>query len=207
MTIHAAAQALGYSDMTIRRRIEARQFPAVKIGSKALVPRAFVEQLIADALAGKTVVVEEYAAAWLENGGSALPDNGPDGRLDEQARPRAGGPMSSVFEHLDQVVERLASLRDELLADEFAPDRAARLAAVFESEARAWSQVYELSSLRLVWRAALAAEAGARANAALWARRAAAERAGVVAGAELGCRSGGCAPPGGPHHERAGGGR
>ncbi len=75
MTIHAAAQALGYSDMTIRRRIEARQFPAVKMGCKALVPRAFVEQLIADALAGKTVVVEEYAAAWLENrGGASLSD-------------------------------------------------------------------------------------------------------------------------------------
>ena len=70
MTIHAAAQALGYSDMTIRRKIEARQFPAVKMGCKALVPRAFVKQLIADALAGKTVVVEEYAAAWLANGGS-----------------------------------------------------------------------------------------------------------------------------------------
>src|SRR5215213_9463411 len=66
MTIHAAAQALGYSDMTIRRKIEARQFPAVKMGCKALVPRAFVEKLIADALAGKTVVVEEYAAAWSE---------------------------------------------------------------------------------------------------------------------------------------------
>lgn len=64
MTIHAAAQVLGFSDMTIRRRVEARRFPAVKIGSKALVPRAFVEQLVADALAGRTVVVEEYAAAW-----------------------------------------------------------------------------------------------------------------------------------------------
>lgn len=64
MTIHAAARALGYSDMTIRRRIEARQFPAVKIGSKALVPRAFVEQLLAEAMAGRTVVVEEYAAEW-----------------------------------------------------------------------------------------------------------------------------------------------
>ena len=74
--------------------------------------------------------------------------------------------MSDVFEHLDGVVDRLAALRDELLADEFAPDRAARLAAVFESEARAWSQVYELTHLRLIWRAALAAEAGARANAA-----------------------------------------
>jgi hypothetical protein len=88
--------------------------------------------------------------------------------------------VSSVFEHLDQVVERLAGLRDELLADEFARERAARLSAVFESEALAWSQVYEMSSLRLVWRAALAAEAGARANAALWARRSARERAGVV---------------------------
>lgn len=66
MTIHAAALALGYSEMTIRRRVEARQFPAVKIGSKALVPRAFVARVLADALAGRTVVVEEYAAAWTE---------------------------------------------------------------------------------------------------------------------------------------------
>jgi hypothetical protein len=83
--------------------------------------------------------------------------------------------MSAVFDHLDEVVQRLVGLRDELLADEFAGDRAARLAAVFESEARAWSQLFELSSLRLVWRAALTAEAGARANAALWATRAAQE--------------------------------
>jgi hypothetical protein len=83
-----------------------------------------------------------------------------------------------MFEHLDQAVQRLAVLRDELLADEDAPDRAARLAVVFATEAQAWSQVYELAHLRLIWRAALAAEAGARANAALWARRAAADRAG-----------------------------
>ncbi len=88
--------------------------------------------------------------------------------------------MNGVFEHLDEVVQRLATLRDELLADELAPDRAARLAAAFESEARAWSQVYELSSLRLVWRAALAAEAGARANAALWAACADSEKAGLI---------------------------
>jgi hypothetical protein len=62
----------------------------------------------------------------------------------------------------------------------FAPDRASRLAPVFEAEARAWSQRYELSSLRLVWRAALAAEAGARANAALWAQRAIESRALVL---------------------------
>ena len=88
--------------------------------------------------------------------------------------------MSDVFEHLDQAVDRITTLRDKLLADLGAPQRAARLAAVFEAEAFAWSQVYELSHLRLIWRAALAAEAGARANAALWARRAVQERAGVV---------------------------
>ena len=89
--------------------------------------------------------------------------------------------MSSVFEHLDQAVDRLATVRDELLADPYAVDRAARLAAVFESEACAWSQVYELSRRRLIWRAALAAEAGARVNAAVWARRAVRERAAVAA--------------------------
>ena len=86
--------------------------------------------------------------------------------------------MSSDSHHLDQAVERLARIRDELLADHTAPDRAAHLATVFASEAEAWSQVYELAHLRLIWRAALAAEAGARENAAVWARCAAAERAG-----------------------------
>ena len=31
--------------------------------------------------------------------------------------------MSSVHRHLDEAVERLSRLRDELLADECAPDR------------------------------------------------------------------------------------
>lgn len=65
--------------MTIRRRVEARQFPAVKIGCKALVPRAFVERLIADALAGRTVVVEEYAAVWSQERGDVVPTSALDG--------------------------------------------------------------------------------------------------------------------------------
>jgi hypothetical protein len=81
--------------------------------------------------------------------------------------------VSAVFEHLDEVLVRVTRMRDELLADPFAVDRAARLAVVFESEARVWSQLYELSSVRLVWRSALAAEASARVNAACWARQAA----------------------------------
>lgn len=85
---------------------------------------------------------------------------------------------SNVFDHLDGVVERLARERDGLLADRNTPNRAVRLAALFEAEARAWSQVFEMAHLRLIWRAALAAEAGARANAVLWAGRAATARAG-----------------------------
>jgi hypothetical protein len=89
--------------------------------------------------------------------------------------------MSSVFLHLDEVVDRILRLREELLREADTPSRADRLASVFESEARAWSQLYELSSARLVWRAALAAEAMARANAAWWEARAAEERAGSAA--------------------------
>src|SRR4051794_34698814 len=90
---------------------------------------------------------------------------------------RRSGPMSSVFMHLDEVVERIVRQREDLLREADTPSRAERLEAMYESEARAWSQLYELSSLRLVWRAALAAEAGARANAALWRQRAAREQA------------------------------
>lgn len=82
MTIHAAARVLGFSAMTIRRRVEAGRFPAVKIGSKALVPRAFVEKLLADALAGRTVVVEEYAATWSR----ALDADAAAGRTSQELR-------------------------------------------------------------------------------------------------------------------------
>ncbi|MBI4936319.1 excisionase family DNA-binding protein [Kineosporia sp. A_224] len=64
LTVRTAAEMLGCSDMTIRRRVYARQFPAVRIGRKTLVPREFVEGLLAAADAGETVVLEEFAAAW-----------------------------------------------------------------------------------------------------------------------------------------------
>ena len=83
-----------------------------------------------------------------------------------------GQPTRNVFEHLDEVVRAAGARPGRAARRRHAPDRAARLAAVFAAEAEAWSQVYELAHLRLIWRAALAAEAGARANAALWARRA-----------------------------------
>ena len=64
LTVQQAALRLGCSAMTIRRRIDARQFPAVKIGSKAMVPRSFVDRLLALAESGRTVVVEQAAAEW-----------------------------------------------------------------------------------------------------------------------------------------------
>lgn len=71
MTVSQAAAMLGCSSMTIRRRIDARQFPAVKIGCKALVPRAFIEALVDAAGAGQTVVVEEFVRTWSAGPGGA----------------------------------------------------------------------------------------------------------------------------------------
>lgn len=65
LTVPQAAHRLGCSAMTIRRRIDARRFPAVKIGNRAMVPRSFVDRLLALAESGRTVIVEEAAAEWM----------------------------------------------------------------------------------------------------------------------------------------------
>jgi excisionase family DNA binding protein len=67
LTVQEAAARLGCSDMTIRRRIAARQFPAVKNGRKSMVPRSFIERLLAQAEAGHTVVVAEAVDEWRAN--------------------------------------------------------------------------------------------------------------------------------------------
>lgn len=69
---------------------------------------------------------------------------------------------------IDEALERVQRLREQLLTDVEAPDRAGRLALVFEFEARLWSQLFDLSAQRLIWRAALAAEALARQHARIW---------------------------------------
>lgn len=85
--------------------------------------------------------------------------------------------MSPGISHLDDALERVSRLREQLLADADAPHRAERIAVLFESEARVWAQLFDLARTRLVWRAALAAEARARAEARIWWRRAVAEAA------------------------------
>lgn len=63
--VERAAKLLGCSGLTIRRRIRERRFPALKIGSKAVVPLLFIERILADTMAGKTVVLDEYVDSWL----------------------------------------------------------------------------------------------------------------------------------------------
>ncbi|NLT56625.1 MAG: helix-turn-helix domain-containing protein [Actinomycetales bacterium] len=62
ITVAETARILGFSHMTIRRRIASRQFPAVRIGRKSMIPRAFVMELLAAARSGRTVVVEELTS-------------------------------------------------------------------------------------------------------------------------------------------------
>jgi hypothetical protein len=53
--------------MTIRRAIADDQLPCVRIRGRFLVPRAFVDDLIKNAEAGMSVIVEDYAADWASH--------------------------------------------------------------------------------------------------------------------------------------------
>lgn len=64
LTVQQTADQLGYSHMTIRRRIDAGELPAIKIGSKAVVPRVFVDALVAAVMSGRTVDVDVFTAEW-----------------------------------------------------------------------------------------------------------------------------------------------
>lgn len=81
--------------------------------------------------------------------------------------------MSGTFQKIDDVVERSRRDRERLLREPACPDRAIRIAELFAIEADAWSQLFELTSVRPVWRAALVAEAVARQQARRWSVRAA----------------------------------
>lgn len=77
---------------------------------------------------------------------------------------------------LDAALEHLQRRRDELLTDTTDADCAERVAELYEIEARLWSTLFERTEVRLVWRAALAAESHARLWARHWRRRAATRR-------------------------------
>lgn len=76
---------------------------------------------------------------------------------------------------LDVALDHLQRRRDAVLTDVGDPDRALRVAELYEVEARLWSTLFEHAEVRLIWRAALAAESHARLWARQWRRRAAAQ--------------------------------
>jgi excisionase family DNA binding protein len=88
LTVQEAAARLGCSDMTIRRRIAARQFPAVKNGRKSMVPRSFIERLLAQAEAGHTVIVAEAVDEWKAHVNHA------EGRASRGQKPQAPSGLS-----------------------------------------------------------------------------------------------------------------
>lgn len=56
---------LGVSRMTAIRRIQSGAWPSARCGRNYLVPREFVDGVAAEIKAGRPIVIEEYAAAWL----------------------------------------------------------------------------------------------------------------------------------------------
>ncbi|MQA12830.1 MAG: hypothetical protein GEV09_01305 [Pseudonocardiaceae bacterium] len=84
---------------------------------------------------------------------------------------------TSVIGVLDTLVDQLQRLRECALADAPGARRSARIAELYEQEARAWLLLFERSRSRLHWRAALSAQAHARACARSWRSRAATEAA------------------------------
>ena len=80
--------------------------------------------------------------------------------------------VRALAAQLDSELEELSRVRDRVLAAVSTPERSLRLAELYWREAQLWSALFALTRTRLQWRAALGAEAHARARAAYWQRRA-----------------------------------
>jgi excisionase family DNA binding protein len=70
LDLEETAELLGISRMTVARMADEGRLPSVvvrrgRVQKTRRIPRAFVDQMIADACAGAQVDMEEYAAAWL----------------------------------------------------------------------------------------------------------------------------------------------
>jgi len=73
---------------------------------------------------------------------------------------------------LDHLLQQLQCRRERVQRTARDANSAARVAELYEHEARLWSLWFEQSERRLQWRAALGAEAHARASAHAWRARA-----------------------------------
>ncbi|MFF5261428.1 excisionase family DNA-binding protein [Actinomadura viridis] len=72
LPVSEVAGLIGLSKWTIHRRIRSGEWPSGRSGRKYLIPRAFIEGLIAEIEAGRQVDAEGYAArAWSASEGAA----------------------------------------------------------------------------------------------------------------------------------------
>jgi len=83
---------------------------------------------------------------------------------------------AAVDDVLDPLLEELRRRRERVQRAARDANSAARVAELYEREARLWSLLFEHSESRLQWRAALGAETHARACARAWRVRAQAYR-------------------------------
>jgi excisionase family DNA binding protein len=79
LDLEETAELLGVSRMTVARMADEGRLPSVvirrgRVQKTRRIPRAFVDQMIADACAGAQVDMEEYAAAWLTEDAHAAGD-------------------------------------------------------------------------------------------------------------------------------------
>jgi excisionase family DNA binding protein len=82
--LEETAELLRVSRMTVARMADEGRLPSVvirrgRVQKTRRIPRAFVDQMIADACAGAQVDTEEYAAAWLTGDAHAVEDGAPRG--------------------------------------------------------------------------------------------------------------------------------
>ena len=84
LDLEETAELLGVSRMTVARMADEGRLPSVvirrgRVQKTRRIPRAFVDQMIADACAGAQVDMEEYAAAWLTGDAYPAGDGAPRG--------------------------------------------------------------------------------------------------------------------------------
>jgi excisionase family DNA binding protein len=84
LDLEETAELLRVSRMTVARMADEGRLPSVivrrgRVQKTRRIPRAFVDQMIADASAGAQVDLEEYAAAWLTGDAHAAGDGVPPG--------------------------------------------------------------------------------------------------------------------------------
>ena len=64
LPVSEVAARTGLSRWTIYRRIRSGEWPSGRSGRKHLIPRAFVEGLVAEIESGHQIVAETYATTW-----------------------------------------------------------------------------------------------------------------------------------------------